>query len=90
MGFHRCFNLNTPTDLTIVLHKTACGQNCTATDIANSFKNDTIDHKSVHFIVGRDGSVIQVVLLKDGAAVTVVWKMGMTPIGIDYRQHTET
>ena len=67
------------TDLTIVLHKTACGQTCTATDIANSFKNDTVHHKSVHFIVGRDGSVIQVVLLKDGAGGNCCLENGHDP-----------
>lgn len=55
------------TELTVVDHKTACGGFCTATDVANSFRNDTVNHKSVHFIVGKDGSVLQVVLLKDGA-----------------------
>src|SRR5258708_2601671 len=60
--------LNIPSyDLTIVNHKTACGSQCTATDVANFFHNDITGHKSCHFIVGRDGSVIQVVKLKDGA-----------------------
>lgn len=54
-------------DLTIVNHKTACNGFCSATDTANFFRNDTANHKSAHFIVGRDGSVIQVVKLKDGA-----------------------
>lgn len=53
-------------DLSIVLHKTACGGFCTATQVAQSFANSP-DHKSSHFVVGRDGVVVQVVLLKDGS-----------------------
>jgi len=67
------------TDLTIVLHKTACGGMCTAADVANSFKNDTVNHKSVHFVVGRAGSVIQVVLLKDGAGGNCCLETGHDP-----------
>lgn len=63
-------------DLTIVNHKTACGNFCTATDIANFFHNDTSGHKSAHFIVGRDGSVIQVVKLKDGAGANCCLEAG--------------
>ncbi len=54
-------------DLTIVNHKTASGGYQTATQIAQFFQNDTANHKSAHFVVGRDGSVLQVVRLKDGA-----------------------
>lgn len=54
-------------ELSIVLHKTASGGFQTATEVAQYFINDVATHKSVHFIVGRDGSVIQVVHLKDGA-----------------------
>ena len=53
-------------DITIINHKTACGAQCTATQVAQSFGQPP-DYKSVHFVVGRDGSVIQVVRLKDGA-----------------------
>ncbi len=63
-------------DLTIVLHKTACGNPCTATDVANFFHNDIVEHKSVHFIVGRDGSVIQIVQLKDGAGGNCCLEIG--------------
>jgi hypothetical protein len=47
--------------LSIVIHKTACNGFCSATDVANFFHNDRVGHKSAHFIVGRDGSVVQVV-----------------------------
>jgi N-acetylmuramoyl-L-alanine amidase len=53
-------------DITIIDHKTACGAPCTATSVANGFGQPP-DYKSTHFVVGRDGSVIQCVLLKDGA-----------------------
>lgn len=53
--------------LSIVIHKTACNGFCSATDVANFFHNDRVGHKSAHFIVGRDGSMVQVVHLKDGA-----------------------
>lgn len=53
-------------DMTIINHKTACGAECTATQVAQSFGQPP-EYKSTHFIVGRDGSVIQCVLLKDGA-----------------------
>lgn len=62
-------------DLTIVLHKTAT-PGATAMDVANYFANDTTSHKSAHFIVGRDGSVIQVVLLKDGAGANCCLEPG--------------
>lgn len=55
-----------PNDLTIVIHKTICGGVCTATDVANFFAK-VADKRSAHFIVGKDGSVIQCVHLKDGA-----------------------
>ncbi len=66
-------------DLTIVLHKTACGSTCTATDVANYFRNDQAGHKSVHFIVGRDGSVLQIVQLKDGAGGNCCLEIGHDP-----------
>lgn len=54
-------------ELSIVIHKTASGGFQTATQVAEFFHADTGGHKSVHFIVGRDGSVIQVVRLQNGA-----------------------
>ncbi len=54
-------------DLSIVIHKTACNGKCSAESVANYFHNDLRGHKSVHFIVGLDGEVVQVVHLKDGA-----------------------
>jgi N-acetylmuramoyl-L-alanine amidase len=63
-------------DLSIVNHKTACGVFCTATDVAENFIHDTTNHKSAHFVVGRDGSFLQVVLLKDGAGANCCLEMG--------------
>src|SRR2546429_7037591 len=54
-------------DLSIVNHKTASNSQNSAQDEANFFHNDTRDHKSVHFVIGLDGVVVQVVKLKDGA-----------------------
>src|SRR5258708_34256696 len=65
--------------LSIIIHKTACNGFCSATDVANSFHNDTKDHKSAHFIVGRDGSVIQVVRLRHGAGGNCCVQPGYDP-----------
>src|SRR5712691_523973 len=60
--------VNVPaSDLSIVLHKTACNGACSAQSVADYFHNDTAGHKSVHFVIGLDGEVIQLVHLKDGA-----------------------
>jgi len=66
-------------DLTIVLHKTASESPTTATAIAKYFQNDTKEHKSCHFIVGKDGSVLQVVLLKDGAGANCCLEANHAP-----------
>lgn len=66
-------------DLTIVQHKTANGGPTTAQGIAQFFRNDTIGHKSVHFVVGRDGAVVQVVRLKDGAGGNCCLEGGHDP-----------
>jgi hypothetical protein len=65
--------------LSIIIHKTACNGFCSATNVANSFHNDTKDHKSAHFIVGRDGSVIQVVRLRHGAGANCCVQPGYDP-----------
>ncbi len=65
--------------LSIIIHKTACNGFCRATDVATFFHNDTKDHKSVHFIVGRDGSVIQVVRLRHGAGGNCCVQAGYDP-----------
>jgi len=54
-------------DLSIVIHKTASGAQTTATAIAHYFATN-VGMTSSHFIVGKDGSVIQCVSLSDGAA----------------------
>lgn len=59
--------LNMPSSqITIVIHKTACGAPCTAQDVANFFASDPAE-ASTHFIIGQDGTVVQCVSLVDGA-----------------------
>ena len=53
--------------LSIVVHKTASPGNPSAEDIAHFFQHDTAGMKSVHYIVGRDGEIVQCVSEKDGA-----------------------
>jgi hypothetical protein len=65
-------------ELSIVDHKTACGSFCSATDVANSFADPNFPH-STHFVVGRDGSVIQVVHLVDGAWGNCCLEQGHDP-----------
>ena len=72
-------------DLSIVEHKTACGGFCSATDIAQYFIDGSGGaHKSVHFVVGRDGSVIQCVHLKDGAGGNCCLEAGHDPFWDPY------
>lgn len=66
-------------ELSIVIHKTASNGYTTATQTALFFQNDLAGHKSVHFIVGRDGSVLQVVRLKDGAGGNCCLQLGHDP-----------
>jgi hypothetical protein len=66
-------------DLSIVNHKTASNRQNSALDEANFFHNDTQDHKSVHFVIGRDGVVVQVVQLKDGAGGNCCLETGHDP-----------
>jgi hypothetical protein len=51
----------------IVVHGTACCQGMTAQDWAHTFANDEVEQKSSHFIIGKDGTVVQCVSLRDGA-----------------------
>lgn len=53
-------------DLSIVIHKTACGAPCTAQNVANYFATSP-SMASTHFVIGLDGTVIQCVSLQDGA-----------------------
>jgi N-acetyl-anhydromuramyl-L-alanine amidase AmpD len=62
-------------DLSIVIHKTASGGPTTATAIAQYFHNNS-GRVSAHFVVGKDGSVIQVVRLKDGAGANCCTSSG--------------
>lgn len=50
----------------IVIHKTACGAPCTAQEQGVFFQTNAAKH-SVHFVIGKDGTIVQCVLLKDGA-----------------------
>lgn len=65
-------------DLTVVIHKTACGGPCSAESVARDFANSAA-HKSAHFVIGRDGVVVQVVLLKDGAGANCCLSAGHDP-----------
>lgn len=53
-------------DLSIVIHKTACGSPCTAQSVASFFAT-TPSMASTHFVIGQDGTIIQCVSLQDGA-----------------------
>ena len=53
--------------LSVVVHKTASPGNPSAEDIARFFQNDKVGMKSVHYIVGRDGEIVQCVSERDGA-----------------------
>lgn len=77
-GFPGALSGLSPDQLSIVLHKTACNGFCSATDVANYFLSST-SQKSVHFVVGKDGSVIQVVHLVDGAAGNCCLEAGHDP-----------
>lgn len=68
--------LNAPsTDLSIVIHKTACNAPCTAESVASFFATDA-NGASTHFIVGLDGEVVQCVLLTDGAGGNCCLEVG--------------
>ena len=72
--------INVPNpNLTVVEHKTANNGATSAQGIAQFFHNDTAGHKSVHFVVGRDGTVVQVVALKDGAGGNCCLEGGHDP-----------
>ncbi|HET8853831.1 MAG TPA: peptidoglycan recognition family protein [Ktedonobacteraceae bacterium] len=63
--------------LSVVVHKTASPGN--AEDIARFFHNDTGGMKSVHYIVGRDGEIVQCVSEKDGAGGNGILDPGHDP-----------
>ncbi len=65
-------------DLSIVIHKTACGAPCTAESVANFFATDA-NGASTHFIVGLDGEVVQCVMLSDGAGGNCCLETGHDP-----------
>lgn len=50
----------------IVIHKTACGAVCSAESQGVFFQTNP-EEKSVHYVVGKDGHVVQCVHEKDGA-----------------------
>ncbi len=53
-------------DLSIVIHKTACGSPCTAQDVAQFFATSS-SMASTHFVIGQDGTIVQCVDLRNGA-----------------------
>ena len=63
--------------ISVVVHKTASPG--TAEDIAHFFQNDTAGMKSVHYIVGRDGEIVQCVSEKDGAGGNGILDPGHDP-----------
>ncbi len=62
-------------DLTVVCHKTASGGPTSAQALAQYFHNNP-SRVTAHFIVGKDGTVIQVVQLKDGAGANCCTSSG--------------
>ncbi len=62
-------------DLTIINHKTASGRQTTALAIARYLHNNTAK-VSAHFVIGKDGSIFQVVRLKDGAGANCCTSIG--------------
>lgn len=66
-------------EISIVCHKTASGGPTTATAIANYF-HDNPDRVSSHFIVGKDGSVIQVVRLANGSGANCCTTTGYNAV----------
>jgi hypothetical protein len=71
----------------IVIHKTAAnmpaGQHTTAEDQARFFATNS-GKKSVHFVVGKDGHVVQCVLLKDGAGGNCCVEPGFNKLWAPY------
>lgn len=65
-------------DLSIVIHKTACGAPCTAESVATFFATDQAE-ASTHFIVGLDGEVVQCVSMADGAGGNCCLEAGHDP-----------
>ncbi len=63
--------------LSVVVHKTASGG--TAEDIAHFFQHDTVGMKSVHYIIGRDGEIVQCVSERDGAGGNGILDPGHDP-----------
>ncbi|SRR6266567_1742664 len=53
-------------DLSIVIHKTACGSPCTAQSVAQYFATSP-SMASTHFVIGQDGTIVQCVDLRNGA-----------------------
>lgn len=62
----------------IVIHKTACGGVCSAQDVANFFISDPKE-ASTHYVVGKDGTVVQCVREIDGAGGNCCLESGHDP-----------
>lgn len=69
-------------DPAIVIHKTASSGDAIA--VANFFIGDTSTKKSSHFIVGRDGTVVQCVHLTDAAGANCCTEPGYDPFWNHY------
>lgn len=64
-----------PSDLSIVIHKTACNAPCTAESVAQFFATGSAE-ASTHFIIDVDGTVVQCVSLADGAGGNCCLEVG--------------
>src|SRR5258708_37340569 len=72
----------------LVIHKTASGGS--AQNIATFFANDPA-MASTHYVVGQDGTIVQCVLEKDGAAGNSclgTWDAAYLPLGINLNAKT--
>lgn len=69
----------------VVIHKTAQPECPTAQEVAQFFAHDS-QQKSAHYIVGRDGTIVQCVAEKDGAGANCCLEAGhdsFWPTGIN-------
>jgi N-acetyl-anhydromuramyl-L-alanine amidase AmpD len=62
-------------DLSVVIHKTACNAPCTATSVARFFATGSAE-ASTHFIIDVDGTMVQCVSLADGAGGNCCLEVG--------------
>jgi N-acetyl-anhydromuramyl-L-alanine amidase AmpD len=77
--------INQNTHFAIVIHKTANGGPGNAQSVAQYFQTNT-DMHSTHYIVGQDGTVVQCVLEKDGAAGNCCVEQGFDLLWLPFVQ----